>query len=322
VCAAQDTCHAAGTCNPATGLCSNPPLLDGTLCNDGNPCTLIDTCQDAMCLGGNPVLCPAQDSCHFAGVCNPATGLCPDLPKPDGVPCNDGSLCTQTDTCQGGACTGGSPTVCTALDACHAAGVCDPATGLCSHPPKPDGSVCDDGDACTPADACQAGLCVGANPVVCTALDACHAAGVCDPLTGVCSNPPRANGTPCDDDSLCTLGDACVAGACVGGAPVTCTADVCHDAGTCDPATGLCSQPPKADGTPCDDGDACTQTDACQGGVCTGANPVICAALDGCHTAGVCNPATGLCSNPEAPDGTTCDDGDRCTQTDTCAGGE
>ena len=34
------------------------------------------------------------------------------------------------------------------------------------NPPKPDGAVCDDGDACTPADACQAGLCVGADPVV------------------------------------------------------------------------------------------------------------------------------------------------------------
>ncbi len=327
VCAAQDSCHAAGTCNPATGLCSNPLLLDGTLCDDGNPCTLTDTCQDGTCLGGNPVLCPAQDTCHFAGVCNPATGLCPLLPKPDGLPCNDGSQCTQVDSCQGGVCAGASPVICTALDGCHDAGVCDAATGLCSNPPKANGTACDDGDACTPTDACESGLCVGTNPATCTALDACHAAGVCDPVTGTCSNPPKADGTACDDGNLCTVGDVCIAGTCQVGSPVSCTGDACHDAGTCNPATGLCSHPPKADGTPCDDGNACTQTDACQAGTCTGANPVTCTAIDGCHLAGVCNPATGLCSTPQAPDGTSCNDGNLCTQTDTCddgacAGGE
>ena len=60
-----------------------------------------------------------------------------------------------------------------------------------------------------------------------------------------------------------------------------------------------CSNPTKADGTPCNDGNACTQTDTCQAGTCTGANPVTCAAPDQCHDAGTCNPATGVCSNPD-----------------------
>jgi ElaB/YqjD/DUF883 family membrane-anchored ribosome-binding protein len=46
---------------------------------------------------------------------------------------------------------GGDPVVCTALDACHIAGFCDPATGTCSNPPMP---TCDDGDPCT-ADSCD-----------------------------------------------------------------------------------------------------------------------------------------------------------------------
>jgi hypothetical protein len=54
-------------------------------------------------------------------------------------------------------------------------------------------------------------------------------------------------------------------------------------------------------GTACDDGNACTQTDTCQAGVCTGGNPVTCTALDQCHTAGTCNPTTGICSNPLIP---------------------
>jgi len=40
-----------------------------------------------------------------------------------------------------------------------------------------DGSACDDGDPCTQADTCQAGVCTGANPVVCSALDQGHGAG-------------------------------------------------------------------------------------------------------------------------------------------------
>lgn len=61
-----------------------------------------------------------------------------------------------------------------------------------------------------------------------------------------------------------------------------------------------------SDGTPCDDGDACTQVDTCQGGVCVGGDPVVCAAADACHVAGTCDPASGRCSNPLAGDGSAC----------------
>src|SRR5262249_34871179 len=79
----------------------------------------------------------------------------------------------------------------------------------------------------------------------------------------------------------------------------TCVAsDQSHTAGTCARATGQCSNPTKPDDTPCYDGNACTRTDTCQAGACRGGNPVVCTASDLCHTAGVCNPATGICSNP------------------------
>ena len=51
------------------------------------------------------------------------------------------------------------------------------------------------------------------------------------------------------------------------------------------------------------------ETPTCQAGTCTGANPVACSALDQCHVAGTCDTATGVCSNPNKPDGTGCDDG-------------
>ena len=154
--------------------------------------------------GRNPVVCTALDQCHDAGTCDTGTGLCSNPPKTDGTGCTDGNACTQTDTCQGGVCTGGSPVVCTALDQCHDAGTCDTGTGLCSNPPKTDGTGCTDGNACTQTDTCQGGVCTGGSPVVCTALDQCHDAGTCDTGTGLCSNPPKTDGMTCTDGSACT----------------------------------------------------------------------------------------------------------------------
>ena len=131
------------------------------------------------------MVCTASDQCHDVGACNSATGVCTDPPKTDGTACDDSDACTQTDTCQSGSCTGANPVICSALDQCHVAGVCQPATGNCTNPDKADGSACDDLDACTQTDECQSGNCVGSNPVVCVASDQCHVAGVCNPATGV-----------------------------------------------------------------------------------------------------------------------------------------
>jgi hypothetical protein len=121
----------------------------------------------------------------------------------------------------------------------------------------------------------------------------------------------------CDDNNPCTK-DKCNkdAGHCEFkrhdfgnhyGQPITCddgnactSADVCH--------AGLCAGANVPDDTACNDGDACTRSDSCQSGACTGANPVVCSASDQCHEAGTCDPASGTCSDPAAPDGTACDD--------------
>jgi hypothetical protein len=242
-CAAQDQCHVAGVCDPTTGACSNPAVPDGTACNDGDACTQADSCQAGVCAGAEPVTCVAQDQCHAAGVCDPATGACSNPAVPDGTACNDGDACTQADSCQAGVCAGAEPVTCVAQDQCHAAGVCDPATGACSNPAVADGTACNDGNACTRADSCQLGVCAGAEPVACAASDACHVAGTCDPGTGACSNPVAADDTPCDDGNACTTGDRCRAGACAKSDPVVCAAsDGCHP-GACDPSTGACANP-------------------------------------------------------------------------------
>src|ERR1043166_9796974 len=106
-------------------------------------------------------------------------------------------------------------------------------------------------------------MCIGLQ-LDCTG-DQCHNPGICDPGTGQCTNP-KPNGTVCNDGNLCTTGDQCVGGACTG-TPVDCSAgDQCHNAGTCDPVNGQCTNSPKPNGSPCNDGLFCTNPDTCPNG--------------------------------------------------------
>jgi hypothetical protein len=276
----RTTCQIGVCAQGSCGLAPDPNAL-GASCNDGDGCTLNDVCQaDGSCAGA-PVVCAAIDQCHDAGVCNPATGVCSNPAKANGAPCNDGNACTQSDSCQNGVCTSGAPMVCTASDQCHDAGVCDAQTGQCTNPPKADGAACDDGDACTQTDICQGGVCIGTNPVGCPALDQCHDVGTCDPTTGQCTNPPKADGAACGDGDPCTTNNTCQGGVCSGGEPVVCPApDECHDAGTCDPSTGQCTPPEKANGSACSGGTCCNGNCCPSGSFCcgNGANGGCCAA--------------------------------------------
>lgn len=127
----------------------------------------------------------------------------------DGASCGDG-LQNQGESgidC-GGPCAPCSPcsgVVCAPPDQCHAAGTCDPSTGVCDHPPLADGTACDDGDVCTQSDACQAGTCAGAAVPVTSWYQDADGDGHGDPATSVqaCGQPPDyiATGGDCDDTS-------------------------------------------------------------------------------------------------------------------------
>jgi hypothetical protein len=218
-----------------------------------------------------------------------------------GGPCVDGMCCDST-------CGGGDPSDCLACSIAAGGqedGVC---TTVRTRPDcLPNGASCDDGNPCTIGDTVQAGVCTPGAPAVCTAQDQCHVPGTCDPATGLCSNPNKADGTTCYDGNSCTTGDACQNGVCAG-TPVRCnTPTQCQQLpGACSPSYGICFYSARPNGTACNDGNACTQTDSCQSGSCVGSNPVVCTALDDCHSAGACTPSTGQCTNPAKPDGTAC----------------
>ena len=110
----------------------------------------------------------------------PVTGKCAGAS--DGTPCDDGDLCTQTDTCKSGVCVGDNPVVCIPSDLCHAVGVCDPASGTCFNPPI----SCNDNNDCT--------------------------ADSCDPATG-CVH--KNVGDNCDDGNPCTVDTCNPAGGCL-----------------------------------------------------------------------------------------------------------
>jgi RHS repeat-associated protein len=90
-----------------------------------------------------------------------------------------------------------------------------------------------------------------------------------------CAHDTFADGTACSDNNLCTPGDTCSSGTCVGGPPITCTPfDSCHEAPACIWWAGCHPHTPapvKPDGTACNDGNASTEVDSCSAGVCVGA---------------------------------------------------
>ena len=359
-CTALDQCHVAGTCNALTG-CSNPNKSDGSTCNDGSACTQTDTCQSGVCTGSNPVVCTALDQCHDIGTCNTATGLCSNPHKVDGTTCDDMSSCTSPDSCLNGNCIGidtcmageicqGDTCIsngCMSNSDCDDNNQCTADTcsgGVCSNTPYTEGTPCDDQNLCSTNDTCGGPsfpYCSG-NPVICTALDQCHDVGVCDPLNGLCSNPNLTNGTSCNDGIDCTGSDMCTSGMCSGidncpdgelcqsnmcvPAPNCMIDSDCNDNNACTMdscVAGFCQNTAVMAGTVCDDGLLCTTNDVCGGAAnptCTG-TPITCSALDQCHNTGTCDPMTGMCSNPDKPDNTPCDDSDPCTENDTCSSG-
>lgn len=205
-------------------LCAPFLCVPGTI-----PDMATCTCVPAPCTQDSD--CGDPDQCSQ---CNLASGVCE--PKPDGALCEDGDLCTM-DTCSAGFCLPDTAVTCDDGNPCTSDS-CDPDVG-CVHEPLT-GTPCNDGNACTQTDICQAGVCTGTDPVVCTALDQCHDAGVCDPGTGVCSNPVKPLGTPCDIDGqpdTCCEWEICLNGNCIADGVV------CSGFQTCDETPGpTCGQ--------------------------------------------------------------------------------
>src|SRR5262249_42999709 len=81
---------------------------DGAACDDGNACTMTDTCMGGECVGQGAKLCATPD-CAFPSECKTDTAACITMPGGffDGESCG-GTACMAPGTCAGGKC-GGAP---------------------------------------------------------------------------------------------------------------------------------------------------------------------------------------------------------------------
>jgi hypothetical protein len=157
-------CGACGNACADGQVCTSG-VCHGTECSVASDCPEDGNCGTKSCNNGTCEYTPNPNvggPCISGGeqgtaVCNGQTGevtcatFCSD-PSNDGKVCDDQNACTTNNVCSGGACSG-TPVICSAQDECHDVGSCNPDTGVCSNPAKPDGSPCTGG-------ACQGGLCM------------------------------------------------------------------------------------------------------------------------------------------------------------------
>ena len=300
------------------GWCRNPPLAEGTACDDGRWCTVDETCSGGVCGGGRPRDCPdAEDGCGL-GACDEAQDRCRVTSLADGSDCDDGRWCTVGDACQTGVCQG-APRDCSALDGVCQQGVCDEQAEACRAEDLPDGTACDDGLWCNLGETCSGGVCSGGEPRNCA--DTACSDGVCDEVTDSCDGESLPPGSPCDDELWCTVDDQCDGQGGCAGSPRDCSAldGPCRE-GICVEQQQACVGDPINEGQPCDDGLWCTVADACQAGGCTG-QPRDCSAAAGECQVGVCDDQADACGAEPAADGSGCDDGLWCTVADACQAG-
>jgi len=180
-------------CDVKTGKCANVHAPANTLCDDGNPATKSDTCENGTCVPGTDISVCKQDS--------------------DCAQFGDGDKCKSTLLCQQGKCVKKTKDaiVCTTKAPCTVA-YCDPKTGKCTASPGDEGKKCDDNLKCTTGDSCKKGSCTG--------IEVEDGAAVCDdqnpctidscPGVAACENKKRSDGESCAADKICNAGQ-CVA---------------------------------------------------------------------------------------------------------------
>ncbi|MFQ5479555.1 MAG: hypothetical protein ACE5E4_13180, partial [Candidatus Binatia bacterium] len=172
--------HEAGFCSPETGLCSNPSLTDGAPCDDGNACTVLESCIAGVCVGGAALDCDDDNVCT-TDACDRILGCHhTDL----AASCDDGDVCTPGDSCDSGRCVPGSTVDCDDGDDCTDDG-CDREKGCFNLENQ---ASCDDGNRCTVDDLCDSGSCTAGRYLV-----------------EQCCGDPDANGIVSSADALFIL---------------------------------------------------------------------------------------------------------------------
>ena len=276
---------------------------NNNICDDASACTTSDHCQDGLCSFANTLDCDdgnvcTDDSCSdiFGCVNTNNAGLC-----------DDADFCTIGDKCGGGAClSGGQALNCNDGNQCTL-DVCVPNKGCVNNQT---GGPCNDGNACTKNDICAGSVCVSGAFLDCSDNNPCTVEA-CNVDVGCTFSYAQET---CSDGNICTVGDNCQAGNCVGKNIFNCDdGNPCTD-DSCQPVSG-CIHVPNV--LPCSDGDTCTIGDTCNQGLCKSTESLQCDDNNVC-TLDICDALSG-CTYQAIPG--FCDDLNNCTSEDQCLGG-
>ena len=310
-------------------------------CDDGNICTIKDTCMDAMCMGTDKD-CDDGNPCTL-DICDQENG-CLHSASNFGGNCTDNNACTKNDACDElGSCVGTSVFCIQDENPCTVE-KCDPTVGCVQLKPA---IPCDDGEPCTLNSACKDGVCLGGDVTDCNdgngcSMDVCVTGEGCDNSMPVdcadgntctvdsceipsgCTHTSLENGARCDDGNACTANESCNDGACGLSTDVTCQDEnVCTD-DSCDVKFGCVNL---ANSGTCTDGSACTIGDFCADKYCVGGYPIVCDDGNPCTTDS-CNSSTSGSGETTVPAGCVaapadyfaCDDNNPCSLGDYCYG--
>lgn len=270
--------------------CSTGIFTPAATCDGFGACKTVtpQNCAPFQCdATGCLKTCTVQSDCDAStSYCNTATGKCA-AKNINGMPASQTYECSSGVVADGVCCN----VDCTGCKACTNA-LTGGTTGQCL--PVSVGKVAH--NACTASGT------------------SCGLDGMCDGA-GACRSP--AAGSRCNDGNACTSGETCQAGVCTGGTLKTCEAsDQCHTAGTCDTATGSCSNPVK-NGAAC--GTASCVSDS-QGNASY-------TPLGTCNGSGTCTPGTSgpcpgfvTCASATTCKSTTCSTSNDCAAGYYCTG--
>ena len=239
-CQASDSCHQVGTCDPSTGVCSNPSQPDGYVCGAQNEVCSSGAC--VTCDAGAPCTPNATlPACQVAVVsCSPNVNACRVQNAADGTACAAtvnglclggqcllpmGSACTDAAQCVPGGCLSGR-----CVGTADTAGMVSCLNAECS---VSDGCSClqCESAACPPECACSQPGSVGLGNIVCDGPGDCAPGSVCCLHLGLGSPSCSGNSGP---NTYCSPGTSCPAptAACVGMEDA--------DLLLCDPASPTC----------------------------------------------------------------------------------
>lgn len=154
------------------------------------------------------------------------------------------------------------------------------------------GPACNRDDDCPDNPPCSSGACVN----------------------GFCELGTLNADTDCDDGDPCTTADACSEGRCIGFGRLTCNDNSACTLDSCVPGLGCVFDPIN-----CNDDSACT-IDSCNPASGCINTLIACPATSAPCLVSGCDPVIG-CNIGPAPEGSTCNDNNACTSSDTCVNG-